>query len=108
MVATCCVLYINMGLHEAIVKTTGIDLRITGCPKCLVFWSVLIWSIPHGHGIVESIFASFSLSYCALWASMILDALSIAYNRIYESITQNTGTKEASAPEADNPEVPQM
>jgi len=103
MIAASCVLYISMGLHDAIVRVTGINLRITGCPKCLGFWCVLAYCLISGNGIVRSVFVAFSLAYAALWATLLLDALSTLYNRLYEKLTTtDTEGSEAEATEADN------
>ena len=102
MVAASCVLYVGMGLHDAIVRVTGIDLRITGCYKCCTFWAVLAWSLASGYGIVPSVFAAFSLAYCALWAALALDALNTAYNKLYEQLNETDDTQTAEA-EADDP-----
>lgn len=104
MVAASCVLYINMGLHDAIVRVTGIDLHITGCPKCLGFWAVLAYCLINGYGIVRSVFAAFSLSYGALWASLLLDTLNTIYNNLYDKLTKTNDTEdsEAEATETDD------
>ena len=84
MVAVSCVLYISMGLHDAVSEILGVRIKITGCPKCLTFWSVLIYCLANGCSLVPSVFAAFSLAYCALWATLLLDALAKIYNDYYD------------------------
>ena len=93
MLTVACVLYINMGLHDAIVKRIGFSLPITGCPKCLCFWSVLLSNILHRSPIVECVAVSFLCSYSALWLSLAYDALSTLYNKLYERITNQADAK---------------
>lgn len=97
MVAAACVLYISMGLHEAVVKVLGIDLRITGCPKCFTFWAVLARCAFGGYGLLPSVFAAFSLAYLALWATLLLDALAVLYNKLYDAINKTTDTAHSEA-----------
>ena len=113
MVAVSCVLYISMGLHEAVVNALSIDLRITGCPKCLTFWSTLAWNLIGGHGLVPSVFVAFSLAYLALWASLLLDAMARLYNKTYEKLnnpgsTEESGSEADDTAEADDPALPKM
>ena len=105
MVAASCVLYISMGLHDAIVRVTGIDLRITGCPKCFSFWCVLAWSVISGYPIVHSVFAAFSLAYLALWATLALDVLTKVYNRLYDELNKTNDTEESEAEADDSAEA---
>ena len=98
MLTVACVLYISMGLHDAVVERIGFSLPITGCPKCLSFWSTLGLNIIHGHPIVQCIAVSFLCSYAALWLTLAFDALSTLYNRIYERIT-NLADTESTDPE---------
>lgn len=113
MVAVSCVLYVNMGLHEAVVDVLNIDLRITGCPRCLTFWSTLAWNLIGGYGLVPSIFVAFSLSYFALWASLLLDYLATLYNKTYEKLYNQSDAEESTSAtdntaEADDSALPQM
>lgn len=118
LVAVSCVLFVQMGLSGAIQETLHFKSRILSCPKCLTFWSVLVWNLAHGTQTVVSVAASFILSYAALWVALILDGLTVLYNSLYDAITEtNTGAPEdskagdcpkdtVSAPDSD--EVPTM
>jgi hypothetical protein len=113
LVAASCVLFVQMGLSEAVQKTLRVHLRILSCPKCLTFWSVLAWNLAHGTPVVVSVAASFLLSYAATWAALILDGLSVLYNRLYETITETDDTSKEAAPGPDDQasgsdEVPKM
>ena len=110
MLTVACVLYINMGLHAAIVERTGIDLRITGCPKCASFWVTLASNIIHRCPFVECLAVSFLCSYSALWLTLGYEAMTKLYNNIYDKIS-NPGNAEAASdedPEADTDALPTM
>ena len=101
MIALSCVLFVGMGLAGAIQEYIPFRLRIMTCPKCLTFWSVLIYSLFSGEGVIQSIAVSFIISYISLWAALLLDALTILYNMLYEKITRNQRTADEERPEAD-------
>lgn len=86
-ITLCCVLFIQMGLSDAVQKVCHVSLRIASCPRCLTFWACLISLIWRRYGFIESVAASFVASYCALWLSLLYDALAHLYNRFYEKIT---------------------
>lgn len=101
LITISCVLFIQMGLAEAIQEFLRIKVRIVSCPKCLCFWICLMWNALHEYGLVLSVATSFIASYCALWLSLLYDALALLYNHFYEQITQNPDTSEdAERPES--------
>lgn len=85
-ITACCVLFIGMGLEATIERILSCRFRILSCPKCLTFWSVLLFGGITGHGIVDVLAVSFLSAYAALWLSLLCDKLTILYNKIYESI----------------------
>ena len=95
LVTVSCVLFIQLGLSGAIQELVQVKLRIASCPKCLTFWSCLATLLVHGHGLLESVAASFISSYLALWLCLLYDMLALLYNYIYEQITQTNDTREA-------------
>ena len=110
-----CVLFVQMGLSDAVQEKLHLKVKFASCPKCLTFWSSLAWLLLHGRGPVHSIAASLVASYCALWLVMLYDALALLYNYIYEQITKNNDTSQdskatgsAKEPEAPADEVSQM
>ena len=92
MVLTCSVLFIGMGLSGEIQRIVGISWRILNCPKCLTFWSTLAVLLLGRHQVLPSVAVSFLASYAAMWLTLVLDAASVKYNRLYEKITQTPGT----------------
>ena len=95
MVALSCILFVSMGLAQAIQDYIPFRLRVLTCPKCLTFWSVLAYNLITGQGVIRSIAVSFITAYIALWAALALDILTLLYNWIYEKITRNQSTAEA-------------
>ena len=107
-----CVLFIQMGLSEAIQDTLHIKFRIVSCPKCLSWWICMAYLLTHDYGIIVSVATSFICAYSALWLALLFDALAKLYNYAYTKIT---GTPEApaSSPDETGPApgsdaVPQM
>ena len=109
-----CVLFIGMGLEAAIERILSCRFRVLSCPKCLTFWSVLLFGGITGHGFVGTLAVSFLSAYAALWLSLLCDKLTILYNRLYDTITTTEGSaadSEATDAEdaaADDPELPEM
>lgn len=110
-----CVLFIGMGLEAEIERILSCRFKVLSCPKCLTFWSVLLFGVVTRHGFVETVAVSFLSAYAALWLSLLCDALTNLYNRIYETITKPTeGASENSAAAngqdvaATDPEMPEM
>ena len=110
-----CVLFIGMGLEAEIERVLSCRFRILSCPKCLTFWSVLLFGVITGHGLVGTVAVSFLCSYAALWLTLLCDALTLLYNRLYETINQQTeGDTEDTAAASDKDaaaegaEVPEM
>lgn len=97
LVTVSCVLFVQMGLSQAIQERMGFRSVVLSCPKCATFWSVLAYSLITGNGILPSVAASFVSSYCALWLSLLYDALAKLYNSCYEAITETDDT----APDAE-------
>lgn len=111
-----CVLFIGMGLEAEIERILSCRFKVLSCPKCLTFWSVLIFGVFTGHGMVETVAVSFLFAYAALWLSLLCDELTLLYNKIYENIAKQTEGDTAGAAPAghqedsatDPAEVPKM
>ena len=115
LITTSAVLFVQMGLSDAIQKVIRFRLRIASCPKCLAFWSTLAYCTLTGNGVIVSVATSFICSYVALWLALLYDALALLYNSAYESISETNGAstdaeagegESATASTAD--EVPKM
>ena len=101
MLTISCVLFIQMGLSEAIQDKLHFHSVVLSCVKCLNFWVVLLFMLINRQGFVVSITTSFVLSYAALWLSLLYDSLAVLYNKFYEHITKTDDAAESpDKPEA--------
>ena len=94
LITLSCVLFIQMGLADAICNLFRVSLRIVTCPKCLTFWSSLAWTLLSEYDPLVCVAASFIASYAATWLALLYDSLALIYNHLYEQITkpQDTST----------------
>ena len=77
------VMFVHMGLGEAICKTFRSNFILFLCPKCMAFWVVLGYSILIVKLPIElSVAAAFLLGYAAIWFDLLLGKLA----EIYESM----------------------
>ena len=97
-----CVLFIQMGLSEALQSVLRIKLSILSCPKCLTFWVTLITLMIKGYGIIEPVTVSFISAYLALWLSLLYDYLANLYNRLYERTAETKDTESRSLHSGEN------
>lgn len=103
LIMVSCVLFVQMGLSGAIQKALHISIGIVSCPKCLTLWICLAYLVIRGYGIIISVTAAFILAYCALWLSLLHDALAVLYNRAYDKLSQTDDTSEdAEAGDSDS------
>lgn len=103
LIAVSCVLFVQMGLSEAVQEFLHIKVRIVSCPRCLCFWVCLIYGFAHDYGIVQSVATSFIASYAAMWLALLYDSLAILYNYIYEQITNTTQDTSEASERAESP-----
>lgn len=94
-----CVLFVQMGLSEAVQETLKIKLRPLSCVKCLSFWLNLTYLLLSGQRLIDSVAAAFLCSYSALWLALIYDKGTQFYNKCYEKFTnQDTETEGNQTP----------
>lgn len=102
LITISCVLFVQMGLGSAIEEFLHFRSLVLVCPRCLSFWTCLIYLLfACDCGIVVSVATSFISSYCSLWLSLLYDAVALLYNYIYEQIqTQDTsdGSERSDSP----------
>ena len=86
------VMFVHMGLGEAICKTFGFHFILFLCPKCMAFWAVLGYSLlivklP----IEESVAIAFLLSYVAIWFDLLLGKLADVYESVVSKKEEEQG-----------------
>lgn len=84
-----CVTANHLGLVKAVEDTFDKDLPIINCPKCLSFWSVLIYLAFTTHEIITSLAVSFLAGYAAIWIELIEACIDKFYLMIYETVTED-------------------
>lgn len=85
-----CVTANHLGLVKAIETVTKCNrLPIIGCVKCCTFWSVLLYMVVNGHGIIQTLAIPFIASYAAIWLELFEGIIDLIYMRLYETITTN-------------------
>ena len=77
-----CVLFIHLGLGEAIERTLRIRFVLLRCVKCLTFWSMLVYSLIHSSPLENALCLSFVSAYAALWADIPLAKLANLYEKL--------------------------
>ena len=90
-ITTSCVMSIHMGLVDAVLKFYGMedkDIPIIRCPKCLTFWSVLLFLVLTRHNVILSLATSFLASYIGIWLDLILGIMDEWYEDIYNRISK--------------------
>ena len=96
LITVSCVLFVQMGLSVVVQDALKFNSRILSCPKCLTMWVNLAYLLLRGYAPIESVAASFICSYCAMWLSLLYDAVACLYNLFYDTITEKTGSAEGS------------
>lgn len=82
-----CVLFVQMGLSDAVQERLRIRIRVLSCVKCSVFWADLVYMLVSGCRPIESVAGAFLCSYVGLWMALGYEWAALYYNRSYERIT---------------------
>lgn len=83
-----CVTANHLGLIKAAEDLSGYRLYVVNCPKCLTFWSVMLYGCCDDvHTAPLMVLAiSFLSSYLALWLELAEGYLDLIYMKAYEKI----------------------
>lgn len=92
MIIITSVLFNQLGLREAIESVIRYKFRIISCPKCCTFWCCFFYLIWNTKEVLFSITISFISCYVAIWLVLLIDFLTIKYNKFYEQF-ENKETK---------------
>ena len=88
----------HLGLVAAIERTVKHRLPIVNCPKCMTFWTVLVYGIttpcasPQG-----SIAVALLCAWAAIWLELFMGFIDQLYLKIYEQIYPAADTPDADA-----------
>lgn len=81
-----CVTANHLGLVKAIEDTLHRELRIVNCPKCLTWWSSLVYSMITSCEPIPSLAISFLASYVAIWFELFEGFIDTLYQKLYDKI----------------------
>lgn len=78
-----CSLSVHLGLSQAVGEVLD---KITGCYKCLTFWTCLAVLMLSGYGIIISATVSILASYLSNFFMLLLMLLGQKYDRLWKRI----------------------
>lgn len=81
-----CVLFIHLGLGDAINKVIRTEFVLFRCVKCMTFWSVLGYSLLVELPFTHSACIAFVCSYLSLWAELALGKLADKYEKLSKNV----------------------
>lgn len=98
-----CVAVNHLGLVDAVGRVIGRSLPVVSCPKCLTFWTVLVYGCVTGlpHGVAAWLALSLLCSWSAIWLDLGMAAVDALYLRAYEIINTHAHSPSADAVAAD-------
>lgn len=88
-----CVLFIHLGLGEAIERTLRVRFVLLRCVKCLTFWSMLAYSLVHSLPLEYALCLSFVSAYASLWADIPL----AKFANLYEKLNKDLDAEESES-----------
>lgn len=96
-VLLCCVLFIHMGLGDAVTKVIKRNLSLFGCVKCLTFWTTAAYTfLCLNFPLVKCAAVAFVAAYVALWVDMLFSYLAVWYEKWYKSVASEEGECDAA------------
>ena len=84
-----CVTVNHLGLVKAIEDTFHTELKVVNCPKCLTWWSSLVFTIITSREPIPSLAISILASYTAIWLELLEGFIDSLYMKLYEKIYPN-------------------
>ena len=86
------VMFVHMGLGEALCKTFRFNFVLFLCPKCMAFWTVLGYSLLIVKLPIEgSVAIAFLLGYAAIWFDLLLGKLADVYESLESKEKEEQG-----------------
>ena len=81
-----CVTMNHLGLVKAIEENLNRELFVLNCPKCVSFWSCLIYTSFTAHDVIASLAVSFLAGYAAIWFELFEGVIDKIYQMLYDTI----------------------
>lgn len=87
LILLCCVLFVHMGMGDAVSKVVRRNLSLFHCVKCTTFWSILAYTIFFtGTDPIMCTALAFCCSYIALWVDLIFSKIAVWYEKWYKDV----------------------
>lgn len=86
-VLLCCVLFVHMGLGDAVSGIIKRCASLFRCVKCTTFWAILAYTLFFAnYNPIECLAIAFGCAYIALWIDLLFAKISMWYEKLYESV----------------------
>lgn len=83
----CCVLFVHMGMGDAVSKVVRRGLSLFQCVKCTTFWVILAYTVFFtAADPVLCTALAFICSYIALWLDLLLSKFAVWYEKWYKGV----------------------
>ena len=87
-----CVLFIHLGLGDAISKVIKRCLSLFNCVKCFTFWTMLAYTaLFFEWSFIKCVAVAFVSAYAALWIDLFFAKLSTKYEKWYKGVVAEEG-----------------
>ena len=91
----------HLGLVVAIERTVKHRLPIINCPKCMAFWTVLVYGMAagsdHFENILELIAVALLAAWAAIWLELFMGFIDQLYLKFYDTIYPTTDSTDTDA-----------
>lgn len=93
----------HLGLIDAIKKVIRCkQLPVIDCPKCLSFWSTLVYQVAEGCFGMDSVAISLACAWLAVWLELGMGFSDLLFEKAYERIyTETTAANQTHTGTAD-------
>lgn len=93
----CCVLFVHLGLGDAVSKVIKRCLSLFNCVKCFTFWNILAYTTLFLEwSFVKCMAVAFASAYAALWVDLIFAKISTMYEKWYKGVVAEEGKCDAA------------
>lgn len=99
----CCVLFVHLGLGDAVSRIVRRNLSLFRCVKCTTFWAVLAYTLFFTEfEPVKCVALAFACSYVALWVDFLFSIIAILYEKYYKILVTEEGKRANGTQESED------
>lgn len=96
----CCVLFVHLGLGDAVSKVIRRNLSLFRCVKCTTFWAILAYTLFFTEfEPVKCVALAFACSYVALWVDLLFSIIAVFYEKYYKILVTKESQRADGAKE---------